>query len=105
VRPADIRAEFEAVAWESPAPHYRFKAIRRDGVQLRLVEFARGFVEHDWCEKRHVGYVLSGELQIELPEGTTRVREGQGIVLSGVNAKHKASAVSDTVTLFLVEDA
>jgi quercetin dioxygenase-like cupin family protein len=103
--PSDIRAEFETVAWESPAPHYRFKSIRRDGVQLRLVEFTRGFVEHDWCAKRHIGYVLSGELLVEMAEGKTRVREGEGIVLSGANAKHKASAVTDTVTLFLVEDA
>lgn len=105
MRPADIRAEFETVAWESPAPGLRFKAIRKNGVQLRLVEFAREFVERDWCEKRHIGYVLAGEIAVEMPEGTTSVREGQGIVLSGSGSKHKASAVTDTVTLFLVEDA
>ena len=105
MQPADIRAEFGTVAWESPVPNFRFKAIRRNGVQLRLVEFTRGFVEHDWCEKKHIGYVLSGQLSIEMPEGTALVCEGQGVILSGANAKHKATAVTDTVTLFLVEDA
>jgi hypothetical protein len=102
---AEICAEFEAVAWETPAANIRFKAIRRERVQLRLLELTRGFVEHDWCEKRHFGYVLTGELAIELPEGTIRVREGQGIVLSGASTRHKASPVTNKVTLFLVEDA
>ena len=79
MQPADIRAAFESGAWESPGPNVRFKAIRRNGIQLRLVEFSRGFAEHDWCGKKHVGYVLSGELA--------------------------ALPVTDTVTLFLVEDA
>jgi quercetin dioxygenase-like cupin family protein len=105
VQPADVRAEFETVAWESPAPKVRFKVIRRNGVQLRLLEFSRGFVEDDWCTKKHYGYVLAGELALEMPEGTVHVRAGEGIVLSGVNSKHKASALTDTVTLFLVEDA
>ena len=101
----DIRAEFAAVPWESPAPNVRFKAITRNGVQLRLVEFSRGFVEHDWCSKKHIGYVLSGELVIELPEGPVHIREGEGLVLPGPSARHKALPVTETVTLFLVEDA
>lgn len=105
MRPEDIRAEFETVAWESPAPKIRFKAVRRNGVQLRLLEFSRGFVEHDWCTKRHIGYVLAGELALEMPEGTVRLRAGEGIVLPGAKTKHKATALTDTVTLFLVEDA
>ena len=105
MRPADVRAEFDTVAWESPAPNVRFKAIRRNEVQLRLLEFSRGFIEHDWCSKKHFGYVLSGELALEMPEGTVRVRAGEGIVLPGADAKHKASALTDTVTLFLVENA
>lgn len=101
----DIRAEFAAIPWESPARNVRFKAIRKNGVQLRLLEFSRGFVEDDWCSKKHIGYVLSGELAIELPEGPVHIRAGEGLVLSGPGAKHKASPVTETVTLFLVEDA
>ena len=105
MRSPDIRAEFAAVPWETPARNVRFKAITKNGVQLRLLEFSRGFVEHDWCTRKHIGYVLSGELAIELPEGVVRIREGEGLVLSGSGAKHKASPVTETVTLFLVEGA
>lgn len=100
----DIRAEFAAIPWESPAQNVRFKAITKNGVQLRLLELSRGFVEPDWCTKKHIGYVLSGELVIELPEGPVRIREGEGLVLAGPSAKHKASPVTETVSLFLVED-
>jgi len=105
MQPADVRAEFETVDWQSPAPKVRFKAISRAGVKLRLLEFSRGFVEHDWCTKKHIGYVLAGELALEMPEGTVHLRAGDGIVLPGAETKHKATALTDTVTLFLVEDA
>jgi len=103
--PDDVRTQFDTVARESPAPNLRFKAIRRGGVQQRLLEFSRGFVEHDWCTKKHVGFVLAGELALEMPEGSARLPAGDSIALPGEEAKHKASALTDTVTLFLVEDA
>ena len=105
MRSGEVRAQLETVAWESPAPKVRFKAISRGGVKLRLLEFSRGFVEHDWCTKKHIGYVLAGELALEMPEGTVRLRAGDGILLPGADTRHKATALTDTVTLFLVEDA
>ena len=101
----DFRVEFAALPWESPAPNVRFKAVTRNGVQLRLLELGRGFIEHDWCSRKHIGYVVAGELVIETPQGSVHVREGEGLVLPGPGAEHKASPVTDTVTLFLVEDA
>lgn len=100
----DIRAEFATVPWESPGQNVRFKAITKNGVQLRLLEFRRGFVEHDWCSKKHTGYVVSGEHVIELPEGPVHIRAGDGLVLSGPSAKHKAWPVTEIATLFLVEE-
>jgi hypothetical protein len=99
-------ADFDLIDWQAPAPGVRFKAICRGGVQLRVVEFSREFIEIEWCEKKHFGFVLSGELKIEFPTEAVVFRQGQGLMLpGGVGSKHKASAVTPSVTLFLVEDA
>jgi quercetin dioxygenase-like cupin family protein len=34
-------------------------------VQLRVVEYAPGYVADHWCSKGHVIYVIAGELTIE----------------------------------------
>jgi hypothetical protein len=43
----------------------RFKAHRRDGKQIRLLEFTAAFVEPDWCEKGHIGIVLEGAIELD----------------------------------------
>lgn len=66
---------FEELQWESPLPGVRFKSCTRDGKKLRIAEFTNEFIEPDWCEKGHVGIVLSGELEIDI--------RGQGGALPG----------------------
>ena len=95
--------EFDKLQWESPAPGARFKVFRRDGKQLRLAEFTPDFVERDWCDKGHVGIVLSGELEIDFGDRPVRYREGSAISIPA-GQKHKAHHLSAIVRLFLVED-
>ena len=98
--------EFDKQEWESSLPGARFKAFRRDGKQLRLVEFTSEFVEPGWCEKGHLGIVLSGELEIAFQGHSVRYPEGSGIFIPpGPANGHKARAVNARVRLFLVEEA
>jgi hypothetical protein len=41
------------------------EADRSGSKQLRLVEFSSEFVEPHWCEKGHIGLVLSGTLEVD----------------------------------------
>jgi hypothetical protein len=59
------RIDFDALPWESPARGARFKVFRGGGKKVRVVEFTREFVEPDWCEKGHIGFVLKGELEVD----------------------------------------
>jgi len=98
--------EFEKLEWESPLPGARSKAFRRNGKQLRLVEFTSAFVEPHWCEKGHLGIVLSGELEVDFKDQVVRYPEGSAIFIpSGPESGHKARAVTPVVRLFLVEEA
>lgn len=96
---------FAELQWESPLPGVRFKSFSRDGKKLRLVEFTSGFVEPHWCEKGHVGIVLSGELEIDFKGEAVRYPQGTAIFIppGGAHA-HKGRAITPTVRLFLVEE-
>jgi len=60
----DARIDFGDVAWQAPAPGQRSKVVERGGKRLRLVEFAEGFAEDDWCTAGHAGVVLEGALTV-----------------------------------------
>lgn len=73
--------------------------------QLRLVEFTSEFVEPHWCEKGHIGYVVSGILEIDFRGQVIRYPEGSGILIpAGSASGHKARSVTPVVRLVLVED-
>lgn len=98
--------DFDKVPWESPLPGARFKSFSRDGKKLRIAEFTREFVEPHWCEKGHIGMVLSGEIEIDFKGEVVRYSEGAGIYIpAGAAHAHKGKAITPVVSLFLVEEA
>jgi GNAT superfamily N-acetyltransferase len=97
---------FDRVEWQSPQPGVRFKAARDGSRQVRFVEFTREFVEAEWCERGHAGFILSGELEIDFSGHVVRFPEGAALLIpAGKAHAHKARALTPSVRLFLVEDA
>ena len=83
----------------------RCKVFRDGSKQLRLVEFSNDFVESQWCEKPHAGFVLSGELEITFADQVIHYPEGSALLIpAGASHAHKARAVTPVTRLFLVED-
>jgi len=96
---------FDALEWQSPIHGARFKVFRSGTMQLRLVEFTNEFVEPDWCEKGHIGFVLQGELEIDFRGSVVRYPQGSGVFIpSGSATAHKGRSLTPTVLLFLVEE-
>lgn len=99
------RVLFDSLEWQNSIHGARFKVFRKGSKQLRLVEFTHEFVEPDWCEKGHIGYVIQGELEIDFHGNLVRYPEGSGIFIpSGVASGHKGRSITPTVMLFLVEE-
>lgn len=97
---------FDELQWESTLPGARFKSFPRDGKILRIIEFTNEFIEPHWCEKGHIGVVLSGELEIDFKDKVVRYPEGTAILIPAGEAHgHKGRSVTPVVRLFLVEDA
>ena len=97
--------EFDKLAWNEPVTGVRVKIFRLGIQQIRLVEFSEGFVELDWCQKGHAGYVLDGEFSIDYSGKLERYKKGNVIFIpEGEQAKHKVIlGKGERVTLLLFE--
>ncbi len=100
------RVDFEQIAWESfpGVEGARGKAQVVDDKRLRLLEFAPGFVEDEWCTRGHVGYVLAGRFQTEFADETIDWQAGQALLIPP-DAPHKSRNDGDVPALiFLVDE-
>jgi len=99
------RVDFESKPWEAPVPGLRFKKYEHDGRRLRLAEFTKEFVEADWCVKGHIGYVLEGVIEVDFHEKQEVFVAGNGLFIPPGSAHgHKARAITNSVTLLLVDE-
>jgi len=69
------------------------------------VEFTSDFVEPQWCEKGHIGFVCEGSLEIDFHGHIVIYQKGEGIFIQpGTESAHKARSLTSLVRLVLVED-
>jgi hypothetical protein len=99
------RILFDELEWQDGIRGARFKAFRSGNKQIRLLEFTSAFIEPDWCEKGHVGFVVFGELEIDFRGKLVRYPQGSAIFIpSAAESGHKARSISAVTQLFLVEE-
>ena len=100
------RINWDCLPWTTPIPGVRFKGFEQNGRKLRLVEFARGFKEPDWCRKGHIGYVLEGEGELQLSGQTVSLKAGDGIFIPvGEEHKHLLHVLGERIRVVLVEES
>lgn len=93
--------------WASPTDGVKEKRMERSGQIIRLVEFSEGFIEKDWCNKGHIGYVLEGAFTIDFNGNQIKYEQGDGIWMEeGEANKHKALVrAGERALLILFEKA
>jgi len=89
----------------APLPHASVRAVPFSDGQVRVLRLERGFVEPDWCRRPHLGYVLSGELVLDLVDGSRLIiPAGEAFELTADPARaHKAAPAGEAVEILLVE--
>jgi quercetin dioxygenase-like cupin family protein len=91
--------------WNEPTKGLRSKVFINENQQIRLVEFSEGFMEQNWCEKGHAGYVLNGSFSINYNGLIEKYKKGDVIFIpKGEKDKHKViMEKGEKVTLLLYE--
>ncbi len=96
---------FGELEWESNFPGQRLKRHVQNHRQLRVMELTPEFEEEGWCKKGHIGYVMSGVLELEFEDSTEVLHEGQGFFIpADPITPHKSRALTPVTQLVLVED-
>ena len=104
IRAEQYKVDFESMEWEVPADGARFKAYEQGGRKLRLIEFAKEFVELDWRTNGHIGYILEGQMEIDFDGKVILFGPGDGLFIpAGQKHKHKGRVLTDKVKAILVE--
>jgi quercetin dioxygenase-like cupin family protein len=99
------RIIFDGCPWLEPAEGVRCRNVELgDGSLVRLVEFAPGFRETNWCGRAHVGYVLAGRMEIEFGDTVEEFSIGDVLAIDAGDI-HRARVLDGPVRLFLVEEA
>lgn len=96
---------FAEMPWAQTAPHAYEKRVTIGNHAVRLLRLEPGFVERDWCERPHFGYVVEGQLCIEFEQSSVTYVQGDYIAITGASDTRHRAVVSEAVTLFLVEPA
>ncbi len=90
--------------WRELAPGLREKSHDSGKSLFRLVEFSAPFTEQEWCTKQHAGFVLQGEIVVNVDGQLVTYRQGDVIALpSGVRHRHDTTV--KTAQLFLIENS
>lgn len=95
-------ARLDALAWIVRGAA-RLKELAAHGKRMRLVEFAPGFADPNWCSKAHVVYVLAGAIESHYEDGVSVRRAGDAyIVPAGV--PHRSCNPPDAPARLLIVD-
>jgi ethanolamine utilization protein EutQ (cupin superfamily) len=101
----NCKIDFSSLPWQNPFKGLRYKTFNDGKRQISILEYSSDFVDKEWCQKGHYGYVISGQGELIFNDRKVQVSAGDGIFLpAGPQNKHQAKSISDTVTIFLVGD-
>lgn len=103
---------FTVTDWSAiPATHHpgeqgaaSWRTLEQDGLRIRMVEYAPGYLADHWCDRGHVLLVLEGELETELRDGRRfTLRPGMSYRVSDYGDAAHRSSTKTGARLFIVD--
>jgi len=106
------QSPFELTDWSAVAPEEHpgetgvatWRTVMLGEVRIRRVDYSPGYLADHWCDRGHILYVLSGELDTELKDGR-RMKMTAGMsyrVSDHGDAAHRSSTAVGA-QLFIVD--
>ncbi|MGN1290069.1 MAG: DHCW motif cupin fold protein [Bradyrhizobium sp.] len=73
-------------------------------LRVRMVEYSPGYLADHWCDRGHVLYVVTGELDTELRDGRKfTLKPGMSYQVSDFGDAAHRSSTATGATLFIVD--
>ena len=94
-----MKIKFQTIDWSliEPTKHAGkqgiafWKAVQFEGLQVRIVEYTKGYFADHWCKKGHIVYCLEGEFITELEDGNKfSLTEGMTYIVSNELSYHRS---------------
>jgi quercetin dioxygenase-like cupin family protein len=102
--PQNYKIVFDELAWFEAGDGMRYKRIQQGDTQLRLVEWDRAMIHANWCLKGHIGYVLEGEVELDIAGKVFKYGVGDVFVVpEGEEHKHRPKVLTEKMRFFAVE--
>jgi hypothetical protein len=81
-----------------------WRSVMLGEIRIRRVDYSPGYLADHWCDRGHILYVLSGELETELRDGRTfRMTAGQSYRVSDLGDAAHRSSTRVGAQLFIVD--
>jgi hypothetical protein len=81
-----------------------WRTLSLGDLRVRRVDYSAGYLADHWCDRGHVLYVLSGELDTELRDGRTfKLTAGMSYQVSDFGDAAHRSSTKTGASLFIVD--
>jgi len=79
-----------------------WQTLQFDGLRVRIVEYAKGYIADHWCQKGHIVHCLEGEFVSELQDGSKQVlKKGMTYIVSDDVSSHRSSTENGVKLLII----
>lgn len=97
-------SKVEATAHPGETGHALWRTLNIGDLRVRMVEYSPGYLADHWCDRGHVLYVLTGELDSELRDGRKfKLTPGMSYQVSDFGDAGHRSSTAVGATLFIVD--
>jgi hypothetical protein len=81
-----------------------WRTVMAGDIRIRRVDYSAGYLADHWCDRGHVLFVLTGELDCELKDGRTfKLTPGMSYHVSDFGDPAHRSSTTDGASLFIVD--
>lgn len=102
---------FQTLNWHNIIPQERagttgtaiWKIFIMGDIRIRMVEYSPNYVANHWCNKGHIIYCISGEMETTLEDGREFIlSEGMSYHVGDNSNAHSSKSINGC-TLFVVD--
>lgn len=102
---------FQLMDWSSKAKEEHagitgiayWQVFLMNDIRIRIVEYSAGYLADHWCNKGHIIYCITGDMETELQDGRKYILTSGMTYQVGDNNEAHRTSTKDSCRLFIVD--